>query len=182
MWLSNAIFGFWILSEIMITIFTRTKNPVRGSYDRHTLALIWIVIILSVTGGVVIASMFPSFNIYRSFTGMSLIVAGMIIRFVAIFSLKSMFTPNVIIQTEHVLKTDGIFKKIRHPSYSGSLLSFLGLGLALGNWISLVVIFVPIAVIFLYRIRVEEKALISAFGEDYLEYRKVTKRLIPFIY
>jgi protein-S-isoprenylcysteine O-methyltransferase Ste14 len=182
MWLINAICGFWLLSEIMINIFTRTRKPVRGSYDKNTLGMIWVVIVLSITCGVLIASYFPEFNIYRYFAGLFLIVSGMIIRFIAIVSLKSMFTPNVTIQRDHVLKTNGIFKNVRHPSYTGSLLSFLGLGIALGNWISLLVIFVPVCAVFLYRINVEEQALVASFGQDYVNYQKVTKKLIPYIY
>jgi protein-S-isoprenylcysteine O-methyltransferase Ste14 len=182
MWLYTAICGFWLLSEIVINIFTRTKKPARESYDKGTLGLIWVVIIVSITCGVLIAVNYPGFNVFRYFLGFALIIAGMIIRAIAIVSLRSMFTPNVTIQNDHVLKTDGIYKRIRHPSYSGSLLSFLGLGLSLGNWISLAVIFVPVCIVFLYRINIEEQALVRNFGQAYLNYKKVTKRLIPFLY
>ncbi len=35
---------------------------------------------------------------------------------------------------------------------------------------------------YLYRIRVEERMLIEALGDDYVEYRRRTYRLIPLIY
>ena len=42
--------------------------------------------------------------------------------------------------------------------------------------------FVPPTLAVLYRIRVEEAALMGAFGNEYEEYRQATKRLIPGLY
>ena len=61
-------------------------------------------------------------------------------------------------------------------------MSFLGLGVYFANYLSLVVIFLPILAAFMYRIRVEEKALIDAFGEEYRGYQAETKRLVPGMY
>jgi protein-S-isoprenylcysteine O-methyltransferase Ste14 len=71
---------------------------------------------------------------------------------------------------------------MRHPAYSGSLLSFVGLGIFWCNWLSFLVIFLPIFAAFSYRINVEEKALIKNFGEEYINYSKETKKLLPKIY
>jgi protein-S-isoprenylcysteine O-methyltransferase Ste14 len=106
----------------------------------------------------------------------------MIFRVMAIFSLKTLFTSNVSIHHNHTLKTDGMFKKIRHPSYSASLLSFLGLGIMLGNWVSLCIVFLPVLGAFLYRIYVEESVLMDNFKEDYLDYKKKTKKLVPYLF
>jgi protein-S-isoprenylcysteine O-methyltransferase Ste14 len=76
----------------------------------------------------------------------------------------------------------GIYNYVRHPAYLGSLLSFLGLALYFGNWISFVVIFFPTLFAILNRIAVEEKVLINHFGREYIDYAKKTKRLIPNIY
>jgi protein-S-isoprenylcysteine O-methyltransferase Ste14 len=146
------------------------------------LGIIWIVIVLSITTGVFIAFSFPQFNVIGYFSGMSLIIIGISIRLIAIFSLKSLFNADVSIHHDHKLKTDGIFKKVRHPSYMGSLLSFLGLGLTLGNWMSLLIIFLPVLGAFLFRINIEEKALTTNFKEEYLNYIKKTKKLVPFLY
>jgi protein-S-isoprenylcysteine O-methyltransferase Ste14 len=56
------------------------------------------------------------------------------------------------------------------------------LGLFYADIFSLAVIFLPICAAFLFRIRVEEKALIDAFGDDYVRYCKSTRRLIPGIF
>lgn len=76
----------------------------------------------------------------------------------------------------------GPYRLVRHPSYTGALLAFLGFGFSLGNWLALLVIIVPIFVAFAYRIKVEERALVDALGDRYVSYARRTKRLLPFIY
>ncbi|MFO1394504.1 MAG: isoprenylcysteine carboxylmethyltransferase family protein [Steroidobacteraceae bacterium] len=71
---------------------------------------------------------------------------------------------------------------VRHPSYTGALLAFVGYGICLGNWISLAVVTVPIAWAFMRRIEVEELALNGALGERYVAYARRTKRLVPWVY
>jgi len=142
--------------------------------------------VVSITIGVYLA-MFRAGQIQSESTafadfGLGLILLGLVIRWVAILSLGRLFTVDVaIVQGHHVVRT-GLYKWIRHPSYTGALLSFLGLGLAFSNCYSIVVIFVPICSAFLYRIHVEEKTLLAAFGDEYREYSAATKRLIPWLY
>lgn len=97
-------------------------------------------------------------------------------------NLGKYFTVDVTIKKDHQLKTDGFYKYVRHPSYAFSLLTFLGLAIVLNNYISAVIVFVPVFLMFLYRIKIEEKVLTEQFGSDYSDYMKKTKRLIPFIY
>nr|WP_312902037.1 isoprenylcysteine carboxylmethyltransferase family protein [Chryseobacterium taichungense] len=75
-----------------------------------------------------------------------------------------------------------VFINIRHPSYAFSLVTSLGLGLYLNNWLSLLLAFIIPFIAFSYRITIEERTLIEQFGDEYLEYRKKTKKLIPFVY
>jgi protein-S-isoprenylcysteine O-methyltransferase Ste14 len=117
-----------------------------------------------------------------SYVGLLLIVSGMAIRFIAIRTLGKFFTVDLGIAHNHRLVNKGIYKYIRHPSYTGSLLSFLGLGLSFNNWISLFVIFIPVLISFVYRMNIEEELLLSQIGPDYEAYRKETKRLIPLVY
>ncbi len=71
---------------------------------------------------------------------------------------------------------------MRHPAYTGSLLSFVGLGLCGGNALSMVVLLAPIALAFANRIGVEEAALTAGLGSRYADYAKRTRRLVPFVY
>jgi protein-S-isoprenylcysteine O-methyltransferase Ste14 len=75
----------------------------------------------------------------------------------------------------------GPYRYIRHPSYTGALITVIGLGLALGNWVSFIAMLACISVGYAYRIHVEEAALVSALGQPYREYMSRTARLVPFV-
>jgi protein-S-isoprenylcysteine O-methyltransferase len=92
------------------------------------------------------------------------------------------FTVNVAIATNHRLIDTGPYRFVRHPSYTGALMAFLGLALCLANWASLVVMVVPVFLVFLWRMHVEEGALLQALGNQYRNYMNRTKRLIPAVY
>jgi protein-S-isoprenylcysteine O-methyltransferase len=111
-----------------------------------------------------------------------LVVAGLILRWWAIITLGRFFTVDVTIEKDHELVEKGPFRIVRHPSYSGVLLAFVGLGLSMGNWAALLVIVIPIGSAFIHRMNVEEDALSRALGPRYTEYIKRTKRLLPFVY
>jgi protein-S-isoprenylcysteine O-methyltransferase Ste14 len=111
-----------------------------------------------------------------------LIVAGLIVRWVAIFSLGKAFSANVAIRDTQTLYRSGLYSVVRHPSYSGMLLIFLAIAVADRNWLSAAIVLILPAAALLYRIHVEEAALHHAFGAQYADYCTTTKRLIPGIY
>ena len=114
--------------------------------------------------------------------GVGLLLAGITLRWTAIYTLGKYFTPKVMIQADHRLVRSGPYRYLRHPSYTGALIAHLGLGLSFSNWFTLALSSLPYLVATFYRMRVEEVALKEALGEDYLGYAKDTKRLIPKIY
>ncbi|MSU69531.1 MAG: isoprenylcysteine carboxylmethyltransferase family protein [Opitutaceae bacterium] len=105
-------------------------------------------------------------------------------RFPLVFDLDSgrFFTVNVAIASDHQLVESGPYRYLRHPTYTGALLAFLGLGLCMGNLVSLGFIVIPIFLAFRRRMRVEEEALLGAFGDKYRTYMQRTRRLLPFVY
>jgi len=115
-------------------------------------------------------------------TGLALLVAGVAIRWGAIYTLGKFFTGVVLIREDHRLLRTGLYRHVRHPAYTGALVAHLGLGLSFSNWYSLGFSLLPYAVAASYRIRVEERALREAFGEEYEAHARATKRLIPKIY
>jgi protein-S-isoprenylcysteine O-methyltransferase Ste14 len=180
------ISAFWVLSEIILGRTKRSGSKESEKLDRSSLSFLHITISLSVFCGVILGIYGIGFMRVRhnllSICGISLMLLGLLIRWAAILTLRKYFTVDVSILPGHKIVNKGIYKYIRHPSYAGSLLSFLGLGLAFSNWLSTIIIFIPILIVFVYRMQVEEKALIQAFGNEYLDYSKATKRLIPKIY
>lgn len=121
----------------------------------------------------------PRFLVYFS---TALILFGFSLRIFAVWYLGNSFTVNVQTTTTQILKRQGPFRFIRHPSYTGLLLYYLGLGLLMHNMISLLILtIVPIFIVCI-RIDKEEKILLMHFGKEYEEYQKSVKRLIPFVY
>jgi len=76
----------------------------------------------------------------------------------------------------------GPYRFVRHPSYTAIIMSFVGIGVALENWLSLVVIIVVPTIGLIIRIRVEERALLNALGEPYREFSQSRARIIPKVW
>jgi protein-S-isoprenylcysteine O-methyltransferase Ste14 len=119
---------------------------------------------------------------YLSYIGFSLILLGIIIHVVGILTLKEQWTAAVVILENHKLIDTGIYHFIRHPIYAAILLELFGFGLALANWMALLMLLIPNIASLTYRIYVEEKALEKYFGTAYNNYEQKTKRLIPGIF
>ena len=100
----------------------------------------------------------------------------------AILTLGRYFSTCIAIHHDHRLVRTGLFRWVRHPSYSGLLLLFLGLGLSYGNWLSFALIVIPFLAALLYRIQVEEASLTEALGQDYSDHCRSTKRLLPGVF
>lgn len=183
--LFNSICFFWILSEILLNRLWRSGNSDKKSSDKNSLLLIWVTILISVTVGVFISKLIALpilSNVGLEFIGLAMIILGIIFRLVAVKQLGKFFTVDVTIRKNHQLLQTGLYKVLRHPSYTGSLLSFFGFGLSLNNWLSLAVVFLPTLFAMVHRINIEEKVLTEQFGKQYLDYIFKTKRLIPFVY
>jgi protein-S-isoprenylcysteine O-methyltransferase Ste14 len=176
----------YLVSEILLTLTRRSHSKSGTKQDRSTLGIIWLVIAVSIMAGIFVALSFPAAALPhgRMFAsaGVVLFVAGLILRWWAIITLGRFFTVDVTIEKDHELVERGPFRVVRHPSYTGVLLAFVGLALTLRNWAALLVILVPIGAAFIHRMDVEEDALSRALGPRYAEYMKRTKRLVPFVY
>jgi protein-S-isoprenylcysteine O-methyltransferase Ste14 len=114
--------------------------------------------------------------------GLALLVLGIIIRWTAIRDLGKYFTSTVRIKDDHRLIRTGMYEHLRHPAYTGALVAHLGLGMAFANWCSLALSSIPFFVAAIYRMHVEEQVLAAEFGQEYLDYARSTKRLIPKVY
>lgn len=153
----------------------------RGSYRLYDLTgalSVPAAVVLGFTG----YGRVRAFEPYPAAAGLALLVAGTAFRWAAIVTLWKYFTPNVSILEGHKVVRRGLYGVVRHPSYTGLLARYFGFGLALSNWLSLALLFLPMLYTTLYRMRVEEAALRAHFGEEYANYASETKRLVPGIY
>ena len=115
------------------------------------------------------------------YLGIFLMLLGVVIRQWAIAILGRFFSLTVQIAEDHKVVEKGPYRLVRHPSYTGVLITFIGLGLAVQSWGALLVLLVVFSLSFGYRMWVEERTLSSELGQDYASYMKRTKRLIPFL-
>jgi protein-S-isoprenylcysteine O-methyltransferase Ste14 len=175
----------WLGSEIILARTKRSQST-DMRFDKSSLRVLLVTISIAVNFGILFSfqriGYFGNGSRIFPIAGLILIVCGLLVRWFAIFSLKHQFTVDVSISKDHRIIRKGIYRFVRHPAYAGSLLSFLGLALCCSNYLSMLIIFVPICLAFLYRIHVEEKALIDNFGDEYVNYCASTKRLIPGIF
>jgi protein-S-isoprenylcysteine O-methyltransferase Ste14 len=100
----------------------------------------------------------------------------------AVWTLGRFFTVEVRVAPDQTVVDDGPYRWVRHPSYTGLLLSLVGLGLALGNWLSVLALAIVPSVGLVIRIRVEERELLVALGDPYREYAARHRRLVPGVW
>jgi protein-S-isoprenylcysteine O-methyltransferase Ste14 len=112
--------------------------------------------------------------------GLALMLIGMALRWYSIRVLGRSFTTTVMTRPGQVVVESGPYRWIRHPSYTGGLLTVLGIFVCLTNPASFLGLLPPLAG-YAYRIRIEENALTRSLGEPYRAYMQRTKRLIPFL-
>lgn len=176
----------WPLSELWIGLRHRPdrRNEVR---DHGTLRLLLVVIYTSVALAVWLAfsrhARFPeSWRIPLLWAGCAMMAVGMALRVWSVRTLAQFFTIQVAIREGHRLIRRGPYRVLRHPSYTGALLTFYGFGLALGDALALIAVTVPVTVAFLRRINIEERVLAEAFPDEYPAYSRQTRRLIPYLW
>jgi protein-S-isoprenylcysteine O-methyltransferase Ste14 len=146
-----------------------------------------ILIVTSIFGSISIADVFAASGfailpVESLYLGLAMMVLGIGFRLWAVATLRSFFSYTVQIKTGHRVIQSGPYRLVRHPAYAGTLLTLVGVGFALQSWSAVLLIAFVFTLVFGYRIRVEEQALVGSLGEEYLSYARRVKRLIPFIF
>ena len=176
--------GAWLLFEIWVFLRDRGKEKGEAAAEsRGSITALAIAIALAMN----IPGIAPTLDIHRNFAiyfwaGIALVWAGMLFRFWSIQVLGRFFSTRLVIQRGHELITAGPYRLLRNPSYTGGLITMIGLGLSLGNGLSLATLVATGLVVYVRRIKAEEKMLVQAFGGRYEEYKKRTWALIPFVW
>jgi protein-S-isoprenylcysteine O-methyltransferase Ste14 len=178
--------AFWILPEVIAWRVKRSTDSSKAR-DRGSLNLIAVLWWIGMAMDFSLSLLLPQAAISWKrtslfFAGICLMLLGIAFRWYSAAVLGKYFTFDIAIQSGQVLVEVGPYRYIRHPSYSGALLTLLGFGLALGNWAGLAATLSCMGLAYAYRIPVEEAALASALGEAYRQYMKRTWRLVPFLF
>jgi protein-S-isoprenylcysteine O-methyltransferase Ste14 len=180
----NVVQYYYVISELILNI--RTTRGIDDIADRGTIRLVWILLascfVLAWLPVILDFGRLLPLGGWLTWTGVAIMISGIVFRRHAISVLGKYFTASVQIQKDHELIKAGPYRYIRHPSYLGILILTVGLGIALSNWVSLLLCIVLPAIGIMRRVKVEEKELELHFGDRYLDYRKSTWRIIPYIY
>ncbi len=157
-----------------------------GSKDSGSLRFIvlgmWLGLLISFPIAFVKALRFaPALNLPAFFIGTALLIAGSLFRRHCWRILGDNFTGDVRAREDQPVIDRGAYRWVRHPSYTGGILMFAGIGVALSNWASLAILIIVSVAVYSYRIAVEEKALLGAIGEPYAVFMRTRKRFIPYV-
>ena len=185
-----ALLPFWIAFYWAFAAelpFLRRENvTTTATTDRGSKRVIYIAGGVGTFLAFALAARAPAFAVssFRAAiyaAGIASVIAGGWLRRHCFRMLGASFTYDVRVDTSQMVVENGAYRYVRHPSYTAGLLLFGGIGLALTNWLSLVVAVVPQSIAYGYRISVEERALVAALGPAYSDYMRRTKRLVPFV-
>jgi protein-S-isoprenylcysteine O-methyltransferase Ste14 len=181
-----AALAICYLPEWIGTFF---QNPEKSAVrrDRGSYALILVSMCAGIFLAFFVVSAVPEATITWKqplvfWTGIVLMLAGAAFRWYAIKVLGRFFTRSVATRAGQYVVDTGPYRLIRHPSYTGAMVTILGMGLAMTNWLSLVLLALGTLIGYEYRVRVEERALCEGIGDSYREYMLRTKRFVPHVW
>ncbi len=181
----DATYFVWFASEIIGALLIpklRGRGTIRMRRDRGSTALIlltvWISLGIALAFGYGGVGRLPDWVFYP---GIILMLLGIAIRQWAIAVLGRFFSLNIRIVEDHRVVDKGPYRLVRHPSYTGVLITFIGLSLAVQSLGALLVLLAVFTISFGYRMHVEEKTLLTELGDNYANYMKRTKRIIPYL-
>jgi protein-S-isoprenylcysteine O-methyltransferase len=176
----------WIGAEITLVGKSRRNSQTISESEEQSQRVLWLTISASLVAALYFKSMawvpIPVAYLPRQMAALLVFITGLYFRYAAVIRLGRFFTTNVSIQIEHELITDGPYRWVRHPSYTGVLLALAAAGIAMGDCVALMLLTVPNFFAFDFRIAIEEKLLHKKFGPVYLTYSSATRKLLPWLY
>ncbi|MFZ1154009.1 MAG: isoprenylcysteine carboxylmethyltransferase family protein [Solirubrobacteraceae bacterium] len=184
---AEILFGasliLWITIELMVGVRTDASGRTAREW---TQPLIMCVVLSSLVLAAVLAehqvAPLPGSPWWPVAVGLTLWWSGVAFRLWSVRTLGHFFKMAVVVQDDHRVIDSGPYRWLRHPSYTGALLTNTGIGFALGDLASVaVMLFLPL-IAFLIRIRVEERLLLRELGEEYAAYSQRTARLVPGLF
>lgn len=110
--------------------------------------------------------------------GVALIVAGLVVALAGLTRLGSALSANPVPLPAAGLRTSGVYAVVRHPIYSGILLSAIGFTVAVGSWWQ-VVVTVGLGVLFTGKSRWEDAMLAEEYGTAWQEWAHDTGAIVP---
>ena len=177
-------------------IFTLTDTLIRSLPEEKRASKIFDILILTMLlldpffligayleNTMLISQILPFWdNIIISYIGFILYFTGALLILVARVQLGRFGTAELSTEQDHQLFTEGVYKYIRNPMYSGGLIATIGFCLIFRCIITLIIVFTYTFLVYRMRLLEEERILLEKFGKQFEDYKRKTKKLIPFLY
>ena len=188
---SNAGFGTLVFVTVVVWLVLEVRQGTRRRpegvpADQGSRPILRLALIAGALVAILLRRLAPGAAIRPTaawdWVGLVILWLGVGLRVWSFRTLGRYFTFTVQTSADQPVITAGPYRVVRHPSYAGMLLAVIGLGIFIGNWWSLVGLTAVALAGVVFRIRVEERALLQDLGRDYREYAATHKRLVPFIW
>jgi protein-S-isoprenylcysteine O-methyltransferase Ste14 len=181
-----AVYVWAFLPEWKVVQGGREGVKSADSKDSGSLKVIlggmWVALLLAYALAFLKAWAFPQrWQLPLFVIGVLMIVLGSLLRRYCWRTLGHYFTGDVKARADQPIIRSGPYHWVRHPSYTAGMVMFIGIGLALGSWLSFVLLTIATIATYSYRVAVEERVLLETVGEPYRSYMKQRKRFIPYI-
>ena len=182
-----VMMAVWACAELALVLWARATDAKDSHRDAGTLPIVIVAIAIALGGGAWFTSSgigaWPDacLSVLR-WMGATCIAVGLAIRWTAVLTLRRYFTVTVAIRADHKLVDWGLYRYVRHPSYSGAMVALFGLSVGSGNWLAGFTIAIPIVWAVAMRIRAEEQALAEGLGSAYADWCGRTPRLFPRLF
>lgn len=183
---AGAVLALAGVALVSSEIWIGRRHRAPESNDRGSGLAVGLGLLVAYLGGLAVSLLVPATVITTGagwffVAGLAVAVAGQGLRLRAVHELGAAFTFAVQTTAGQRVVDTGLYRRIRHPSYTGALICAFGFTLAYTNWLS------PLAVLGLllgYAVRIpyEERVLAEGLGDPYREYMRRTERLIPFVF
>lgn len=178
----------YLVTDARLRSGEKARSLVSGETDQKSTRGLVLALVVSI----LFLLLAPLFNYLRlgragagwlpGWFGVGIMVLGIVLRAWSTRVLGRFYTRTLLITPDHRVVQEGPYKVVRHPGYTGSLLVWVGAGLAASNWIVFLMVTLVSFIAYIYRIQSEEAMLVAEFGGEYEEYIRRTKRLIPYVY
>ncbi len=186
----TALFWFSFIAFFAMGSWSgnREKDMARGeSRDRGSRMVIYLTSFAGIALAFAVPNLAPFARITLSPTAvfaaaMTMLWSGIALYILAVRTLGTSFRTSVTLLEGQRLVTRGPYRILRHPAYTGGILIFAGIGLAIGNWLSLAVATLSVAIGYARRIQVEEAALRERFRAEFEAHEARTWAVIPFVW
>lgn len=182
-----ALIAIWALSAAVLALLRPVRTSEAATTEREPRLLLPLLFLIPLIAAP-LAAWCERTGIWQlpggppmRWLGVAIAALGLGLRIVAMAQLGSRFSPLVALQKEHALETRGLYARVRHPGYLGSILAALGGSLSFGGGLALPLVAVMAALLWARTGR-EEALLERRFGDDFRRYRARSGRFLPRLY